>query len=252
MKKSDCAAVAARFPHRMKWQLCMMQWATKFIVCNGDEGDPGAFMDRSVLEGDPHAVMEGMMIAAYAIGADEGVIYCRAEYPLAIRRLNLAIKVAEEMGIMGKNIMGSGFNFKMRIKAGAGAFVCGEETALINSIEGRRGMPRVRPPFPAHKGLWMKPTCLNNVETFANVPFIIRNGGDWYASKGTEKSKGSKVFCLTGKINNTGLCEVPMGITSARNRLISAASMGGSSRRYRAAVLPAAVAHRAARSAHRL
>jgi NADH-quinone oxidoreductase subunit F len=202
------------FPTGNKWQFVHDAVGDKkYIVCNADEGDPGAFMDRSVLEGDPHAVMEGMMIAAYAIGADEGVIYCRAEYPLAIRRLNLAIKVAEEMGIMGNNIMGSGFNFKMRIKAGAGAFVCGEETALINSIEGRRGMPRVRPPFPAHKGLWQKPTCLNNVETFANVPFIIRNGGDWYASQGTEKSKGSKVFCLTGKINNTGLAEVPMGIT---------------------------------------
>jgi NADH-quinone oxidoreductase subunit F len=202
------------FSTGMKWQFVHDAVGDKkYIVCNADEGDPGAFMDRSVLEGDPHAVMEGMMIAAYAIGADEGVIYCRAEYPLAIRRLNLAIKVAEEMGIMGNNIMGSGFNFKMRIKAGAGAFVCGEETALINSIEGKRGMPRVRPPFPAHKGLWQKPTCLNNVETFANVPFIIRNGGDWYASMGTEKSKGSKVFCLTGKINNTGLAEVPMGIT---------------------------------------
>jgi NADH-quinone oxidoreductase subunit F len=202
------------FSTGMKWQFVHDAVGDKkYIVCNADEGDPGAFMDRSVLEGDPHAVMEGMMIAAYAIGADEGVIYCRAEYPLAIRRLNLAIKVAEDMGIMGNNIMGSGFNFKMRIKAGAGAFVCGEETALINSIEGKRGMPRVRPPFPAHKGLWQKPTCLNNVETFANVPFIIRNGGDWYASMGTEKSKGSKVFCLTGKINNTGLAEVPMGIT---------------------------------------
>ncbi|UFS68534.1 NADH-quinone oxidoreductase subunit NuoF [Geomonas sp. RF6] len=202
------------FSTGMKWQFVHdAAGDKKYIVCNADEGDPGAFMDRSVLEGDPHAVMEGMMIAAYAIGADEGVIYCRAEYPLAIRRLNLAIKVAEELGIMGQNIMGTGFNFKMRIKAGAGAFVCGEETALINSIEGKRGMPRVRPPFPAHKGLWQKPTCLNNVETFANVPHIIRNGGDWYASMGTEKSKGSKVFCLTGKINKTGLAEVPMGIT---------------------------------------
>ncbi len=185
----------------------------KYIVCNADEGDPGAFMDRSVLEGDPHAVLEGMMVAGYAIGANEGVIYCRAEYPLAIKRLNLAIEKAEEMGLMGENILGSGFNFTVRIKAGAGAFVCGEETALLNSIEGQRGMPRVRPPFPAHKGLWQKPTCLNNVETFANIPFIIRNGGEWYAAMGTEKSKGSKVFCLTGKINNTGLCEVPMGIT---------------------------------------
>jgi len=202
------------FPTGNKWQFVHDAVGDKkYIVCNADEGDPGAFMDRSVLEGDPHAVLEGMMIAGFAIGADEGVIYCRAEYPLAIKRLNLAIAEAEKMGLMGENILGSGFNFKIRIKAGAGAFVCGEETALLNSIEGQRGMPRVRPPFPAHKGLWQKPTCLNNVETFANIPFIIRNGGDWYASMGTEKSKGSKVFCLTGKINNTGLCEVPMGIT---------------------------------------
>ncbi len=202
------------FPTGNKWQFVHDAVGDKkYIVCNADEGDPGAFMDRSVLEGDPHAILEGMMIAGYAIGANEGVIYCRAEYPLAIRRLNLAIEVAEQMGLLGDNILGSGFNFKIRIKAGAGAFVCGEETALLNSIEGQRGMPRVRPPFPAHKGLWQKPTCLNNVETFANIPFIIRNGGDWYASMGTEKSKGSKVFCLTGKINHTGLCEVPMGIT---------------------------------------
>jgi len=202
------------FPTGTKWQFVHDAVGDKkYIVCNADEGDPGAFMDRSVLEGDPHAVLEGMMVAGYAIGANEGVIYCRAEYPLAIKRLNLAIEKAEEMGLMGENILGSGFNFTVRIKAGAGAFVCGEETALLNSIEGQRGMPRVRPPFPAHKGLWQKPTCLNNVETFANIPFIIRNGGDWYAAMGTEKSKGSKVFCLTGKINNTGLCEVPMGIT---------------------------------------
>jgi NADH-quinone oxidoreductase subunit F len=202
------------FPTGTKWQFVHdAAGSKKYIVCNADEGDPGAFMDRSVLEGDPHAVLEGMMVAGYAIGADEGIIYCRAEYPLAIKRLNLAIEKAEELGLMGENIMGSGFNFKIRIKAGAGAFVCGEETALLNSIEGKRGMPRVRPPFPAHKGLWQKPTCLNNVETFANIPFIIRNGGDWYAAMGTEKSKGSKVFCLTGKINQTGLCEVPMGIT---------------------------------------
>jgi NADH-quinone oxidoreductase subunit F len=202
------------FPTGNKWQFVHDAVGDKkYIVCNADEGDPGAFMDRSVLEGDPHAVLEGMMIAGYAIGADEGVIYCRAEYPLAIKRLNLAIEKAEQMGLMGESILGSGFNFKIRIKAGAGAFVCGEETALLNSIEGQRGMPRVRPPFPAHKGLWQKPTCLNNVETFANIPFIIRNGGEWYAAMGTEKSKGSKVFCLTGKINNTGLCEVPMGIT---------------------------------------
>lgn len=202
------------FPTGNKWQFVHDAVGDKkYIVCNADEGDPGAFMDRSVLEGDPHAVLEGMMVAGYAIGADEGVIYCRAEYPLAIKRLNLAIEEAEKMGLMGDNILGSGFNFTVRIKAGAGAFVCGEETALLNSIEGQRGMPRVRPPFPAHKGLWQKPTCLNNVETFANIPFIIRNGGEWYAAMGTEKSKGSKVFCLTGKINHTGLCEVPMGIT---------------------------------------
>ena len=170
-------------------------------------------MDRSVLEGDPHAVMEGMMIAGLAIGADEGYIYCRAEYPLAIRRLNLAIAEAEKHGLLGDNILGSNFSFRIKIKAGAGAFVCGEETALLNSIEGQRGMPRVRPPFPAVKGLWGKPTCLNNVETYANVPNIIRNGADWFAQMGTDKSKGSKVFCLTGKINNTGLAEVPMGIT---------------------------------------
>ena len=170
-------------------------------------------MDRSILEGDPHAVLEGMMIAGLAIGADEGYIYCRAEYPLAIRRLNLAIAEAEKHGLLGDNILGSNFSFRIKIKAGAGAFVCGEETALLNSIEGQRGMPRVRPPFPAVKGLWGKPTCLNNVETYANVPNIIRNGADWFAQMGTDKSKGSKVFCLTGKINNTGLAEVPMGIT---------------------------------------
>ncbi len=202
------------FPTGTKWQFVYNAVGDKkYAVCNADEGDPGAFMDRSVLEGDPHAVLEGMMIAGYAIGADEGYIYCRAEYPLAIRRLNLAIAEAEKIGIMGDNILGSGFNFRVKIKAGAGAFVCGEETALLNSIEGQRGMPRVRPPFPANKGLWQKPTVLNNVETYANVPFIIRKGGDWYAAMGTEKSKGSKVFCLTGKISNTGLCEVPMGIT---------------------------------------
>ncbi|MRR07594.1 MAG: NADH-quinone oxidoreductase subunit NuoF [Deltaproteobacteria bacterium] len=202
------------FPTGTKWQFVHdAVGSKKYIVCNADEGDPGAFMDRSVLEGDPHAVLEGMMVAGYAIGANEGIIYCRAEYPLAIKRLNLAIEQAEKMGLMGENILGSGFNFTVRIKAGAGAFVCGEETALLNSIEGKRGMPRVRPPFPAHKGLWQKPTCLNNVETFANIPFIIRNGGEWYAAMGTEKSKGSKVFCLTGKIKHTGLCEVPMGIT---------------------------------------
>ena len=202
------------FPTGMKWQFVYNAVGDKkYAVCNADEGDPGAFMDRSILEGDPHAVLEGMMIAGYAIGADEGYIYCRAEYPLAIRRLNLAIAQAEKLGLMGENILGSGFNFRIKIKAGAGAFVCGEETALLNSIEGQRGMPRVRPPFPANKGLWEKPTVLNNVETYANVPFIIRKGGDWYTTMGTEKSKGSKVFCLAGKINNPGLAEVPMGIT---------------------------------------
>ncbi|MHB8985308.1 MAG: NADH-quinone oxidoreductase subunit F, partial [Eubacteriales bacterium] len=195
----------AGFSTGMKWQFVHNAVGDKkYIVCNADEGDPGAFMDRSVLEGDPHSVLEGMIIAGFAIGADEGYIYCRAEYPLAIRRLNLAIAQAEEHGLLGKNILDTGFNFKLKIKAGAGAFVCGEETALLTSIEGNRGMPRVRPPFPANKGLWDKPTNLNNVETYANVPFIIRYGGDWYAAMGTEKSKGSKVFCLTGKINNTG------------------------------------------------
>jgi NADH-quinone oxidoreductase subunit F len=202
------------FPTGNKWQFVYnTPGEKKYAVCNADEGDPGAFMDRSILEGDPHAVLEGMMIAGLAIGADEGYIYCRAEYPLAIRRLNLAIAEAEKYGIMGDNILGSNFSFRIKIKAGAGAFVCGEETALLNSIEGQRGMPRVRPPFPAVKGLWGKPTCLNNVETYANVPNIIRNGADWFAQMGTDKSKGSKVFCLTGKINNTGLAEVPMGIT---------------------------------------
>lgn len=202
------------FPTGMKWQFTRQAEGTKkYVVCNADEGDPGAFMDRSVLEGDPHAVIEGMLICGYAIGADEGYVYVRAEYPLAIKRLTIAIAQAEEAGYLGENILGSGFNFRLKIKAGAGAFVCGEETALLNSIEGERGMPRPRPPFPAIKGLWQKPTTLNNVETFANVPVIFRNGADWYAGMGTEKSKGTKVFALTGKVNNTGLAEVPMGIT---------------------------------------
>lgn len=202
------------FPTGNKWQFVYNATGDKkYAVCNADEGDPGAFMDRSILEGDPHMLLEGMMIAGYAIGADEGYIYCRAEYPLAIRRLNLAIAQAEELGLLGDNILGSEFSFRVKIKAGAGAFVCGEETALLNSIEGKRGMPRVRPPFPANKGLWGKPTVLNNVETYANVPSIINKGSDWYATMGTEKSKGTKVFCLTGKVNRTGLLEVPMGIT---------------------------------------
>ena len=202
------------FPTGLKWSFCRKsQGSKKYIICNADEGDPGAFMDRSLLEGDPHAVLEGMALGAYAIGADEGYIYCRAEYPLAIKRLNQAIAQAEEAGVLGDNIFGTGFSFKLHVKEGAGAFVCGEETALMQSIEGQRGMPRPRPPFPAVKGLWDKPSNINNVETWGNVPCIIRNGGEAYAAYGTEKSKGTKVFALTGKINNPGLAEVPMGIT---------------------------------------
>jgi len=202
------------FPTGMKWGFTRnAQGTKKYVVCNADEGDPGAFMDRSVLEGDPHRVIEGMAVCGYAIGADEGYIYVRAEYPLAIKRLKVAIQQAEAMGLLGDNIFGSGFNFHIKIKEGAGAFVCGEETALLQSIEGKRGMPRSRPPFPAISGLWGKPTNINNVETFANIPQIITKGGDWYASIGTEKSKGTKVFALTGKINHTGLAEVPMGIS---------------------------------------
>jgi NADH-quinone oxidoreductase subunit F/NADP-reducing hydrogenase subunit HndC len=202
------------FPTGVKWSFAKKATGDqKYVICNADEGDPGAFMDRSVLEGDPHRVLEGMAVCGYAIGASEGVIYVRAEYPLAIKRLTVAIAQAEEMGFIGEKIFGSDFNFTVRIKEGAGAFVCGEETALMASIEGQRGMPRSRPPFPAISGLWGKPTNINNVETFANVPQIIVKGGKWYASIGTEKSKGTKVFALTGKINNTGLAEVPMGIT---------------------------------------
>lgn len=202
------------FPTGMKWQFAKASVNDKkYVICNADEGDPGAFMDRSVLEGDPHKILEGMAICGYAIGADEGYIYVRAEYPLAIKRLRIAIEQAEAMGLLGDNIFGSGFSFKLHIKEGAGAFVCGEETALMASIEGKRGMPRPRPPFPAVAGLWGKPTNINNVETFANIASIITNGADWYAGFGTEKSKGTKVFALTGKINNTGLAEVPMGIT---------------------------------------
>lgn len=203
----------AGFPTWFKWNAALQSRETpKYMVCNADEGDPGAFMDRSVLEGDPHKLIEGMMIAGYAIGAEEGIVYVRAEYPLAIIRLEKAMKQAREKGILGKNIFGSGFNFDMRIKAGAGAFVCGEETALIASLEGERGMPRLKPPFPAQKGYWDKPTNINNVETIANVPFILNNGGAKYAEYGTEKSKGTKVFALTGKIKNGGLVEVPMGM----------------------------------------
>ncbi len=213
------------FPTGMKWGFCQKSpGPKKYIICNADEGDPGAFMDRSLLEGDPHAILEGMIIGAYAIGADEGYIYCRAEYPLAIKRLKQAIAQAEEAGLLGENILGTDFNCTIHIKEGAGAFVCGEETALMASIEGKRGMPRPRPPFPAVKGLWEKPSNINNVETFANVPYIFRVGAEEYAKLGTEKSKGTKVFALTGKINNTGLAEVPMGITM---REISFAIGGG-------------------------
>lgn len=204
----------AGFPTGLKWELTRREKSDKkYLVCNADEGDPGAFMDRSLLEGDPHRIIEGMAIAAYAIGADEGYIYVRAEYPLAIHRLEVALEQAAELGLLGENILGSGFNFNLHIKKGAGAFVCGEETALMASIEGRRGMPRPKPPFPSVSGLWGKPTNINNVETFANVPYIINNGAEVYSAIGTEKSKGTKVFALTGKINNTGLVEVPMGIT---------------------------------------
>lgn len=204
----------AGFPSGLKWGFVRQAPGDKkYVVCNADEGDPGAFMDRSVLEGDPHAVLEGMIACGYAVGADEGYIYVRAEYPLAIKRLEIAIAQAEACGLLGKNILNTGFNFKLKIKAGAGAFVCGEETALLTSIEGNRGMPKVRPPFPANKGLWDKPTNLNNVETYANVPYILRHGGATYAKLGTEKSKGTKIFALTGKVNNTGLVEVEMGAT---------------------------------------
>ncbi|RLD82381.1 MAG: NADH-quinone oxidoreductase subunit F [Bacteroidetes bacterium] len=203
------------FPTGLKWKFANNNKADeKYIICNADEGDPGAFMDRSVLEGDPHSVLEGMIIGAYAIEATGGVIYCRAEYPLAIKRLQIAIDQAREKGYLGKNILGiEGFNFDMYIKEGAGAFVCGEETALIASVEGQRGMPRKRPPFPAASGLWKKPTNINNVETFANVPWIILHGAAEYAKYGTEKSKGTKVFALAGKIKRSGLVEVPMGMS---------------------------------------
>ncbi len=202
------------FPTGMKWDFTYKaQGDRKYVACNADEGDPGAFMDRSVLEGDPHAVIEAMAIAGYAVGADQGYIYIRAEYPIAVDRLRIAINQAREYGLLGKDIFGTGFNFDLDIRLGAGAFVCGEETALLTSIEGNRGEPRPRPPFPAVKGLWGKPTLLNNVETYANIAQIILNGADWFASMGTEKSKGTKVFALGGKINNTGLVEIPMGTT---------------------------------------
>ena len=204
----------AGFPTGLKWKFARGNDADqKYVCCNADEGDPGAFMDRSVLEGDPHVVLEAMAIAGYAIGASQGYIYVRAEYPIAVKRLQIAIDQAHEYGLLGEDIFGTGFNFDIKIRLGAGAFVCGEETALMTSIEGKRGEPRPRPPFPAVKGLYQKPTTLNNVETYANIPQIILKGADWFASMGTEKSKGTKVFALGGKINHTGLVEVPMGTT---------------------------------------
>jgi NADH:ubiquinone oxidoreductase subunit F (NADH-binding)/Pyruvate/2-oxoacid:ferredoxin oxidoreductase delta subunit/(2Fe-2S) ferredoxin len=201
------------FPTGLKWSFCVANKADqRYIICNADEGDPGAFMDRSVVEGNPHAVIEGMIIGAYAIGASIGYVYIRAEYPLAVDRLRIALKAAEAQGYLGKNLFGTDFSLKIKVKLGAGAFVCGEETALIASIEGERGMPRAKPPFPANKGLWGKPTIINNVETFANIPQIITKGAAWYASVGSGKSKGTKVIALTGKIRNTGLIEIPMGM----------------------------------------
>ncbi len=204
----------AGFPTGTKWRLAAAsQDEHKYVICNGDEGDPGAFMDRSVLEGDPHSILEGMVIAAYAIGAHDGYIYVRAEYPEAVKRLRLAIEQANTRGFLGRNILGSGFDFQVRLKEGAGAFVCGEETALIASIEGRRGMPRVRPPFPVESGLWGHPTCINNVETLANVPWILLHGAQAFQSLGTAGSKGTKVFALAGRVKRGGLVEVPMGMT---------------------------------------
>ena len=204
----------AGFPTGLKWKFAQQQpKGQKYMVCNADEGDPGAYMDRSTLEGDPHSVLEAMIIAGYAIGATKGFIYIRAEYPLAIHRLQVAIRQATELGLLGRDILGSGFDFEIELRFGAGAFVCGEETALLQSIEGNRGMPRPRPPFPAVKGLWGRPTVINNVETLANIPVIINKGADWFSKIGTATTKGTKVFALTGKVNNSGLIEVPMGTT---------------------------------------
>ena len=204
----------AGFPTGMKWKFAQQQpKGQKYMVCNADEGDPGAYMDRSTLEGDPHSILEAMTIAGYAIGASKGFIYIRAEYPLAIERLQIAIKQARELGLLGDDILGSGFSFDIELRFGAGAFVCGEETALLQSIEGNRGMPKPRPPFPAVKGLWGRPTVINNVETLANIPVIINKGADWFNKIGTATTKGTKVFALTGKVNNSGLIEVPMGTT---------------------------------------
>jgi NADH:ubiquinone oxidoreductase subunit F (NADH-binding) len=204
----------AGFPTWRKWQFCRnAPGETKYLICNADEGDPGAFMNRSLIEGDPHAVLEGVLIAGFTLGASQGYIYCRAEYPLAIHRLELAIDQMRELGLLGENIQASGFSFDLTIKKGAGAFVCGEETALIASIEGRRGMPHPRPPFPAESGLWGKPTVIQNVESLGNLPLILNNGAKWYAQYGSESSKGTKTFALAGKVERTGLVEVPMGIT---------------------------------------
>ncbi|MEW5801156.1 MAG: NADH-quinone oxidoreductase subunit NuoF [bacterium] len=231
----------AGFLTGLKWEFCAKaKGEPKYLICNADEGDPGAFMDRSLLEGNPHQVLEGMLIAGYAIGCSQGYVYARAEYPLAISNLKIAISQVQELGILGQNILGKDFSFDLHIKEGAGAFVCGEETALMASIEGKRGMPRPRPPFPAHKGLWGKPSNINNVETFANIPFVISRGAQWYAGIGTEKSKGTKIFALAGKVNNTGLVEVPMGITlrevvfgigggPPRGRKFKAVQLGGPS-----------------------
>lgn len=214
----------AGYPTGLKWAtVAKAKGERKFVICNADEGDPGAFMDRSVLESDPHRVLEGMAIAAYAVGASQGYIYVRAEYPIAIKRLHTAIHQAQRLGLLGSNIFESPFDFKIDIRIGAGAYVCGEETALMASIEGKRGVPHPRPPYPAESGLWGYPTLINNVETFANIAPIIRKGADWFASIGTAKSKGTKVFALAGKIRNTGLIEVPMG-TSLRQIV---AEMGG-------------------------
>jgi len=242
MKKSGLRGRGgAGFLTGLKWELCArVTGDVKYILCNGDEGDPGAFMDRSVMEADPHSVLEGMIIAAKAINAHYGYIYVRAEYPLAVQRLQLAIEQAKDNGLLGKNILGTGFDLDIEIYQGAGAFVCGEETALMASIEGKRGMPRAKPPFPAVKGLWQRPSVLNNVETFANVPPIILNGADWFSSLGTEKSKGTKVFALSGALNNIGLVEVPMGTPLKtiifdigggikNNRKFKAVQMGGPS-----------------------
>lgn len=224
-----------------RWQV--RKEKIRYVVCNGDEGDPGAFMDRSVMEGDPHRMIEGMMLAAYAVQAQEGYIYVRAEYPLAVRRLQIAIAQAEEKGLLGDNILGTGFSFRLHINRGAGAFVCGEGSALTASIEGKRGMPRVKPPRTVEQGLWGKPTVLNNVETYANVPMIIKNGAGWYSRIGTPESPGTKAFALTGNVKNTGLIEVPMGI-SLREIIFD---IGGgikvikSLRQSRSVVLPEAV-----------